>query len=137
MRVLLDTNVVLDVLLQRGEWLVDAEHIWEASEDGRLESCVTASTITDIYYVSRRLAGQQKAREAIRVCLDAMTLLPIDRGVLVSAFSREGADFEDDVQMASAETHGLDAIITRDTAGFSACAIAVLSPKELIERLAR
>ncbi|HET6884007.1 MAG TPA: PIN domain-containing protein [Pirellulales bacterium] len=136
MRVLLDTNVVLDVLLQRAEWLADAERVWQASADGRLTACITASTITDIYYVSRRLVGQQKARDAIRACLDTLSVLSVDHATLTAAFARNGTDFEDDVQMASAQFHGLDAIVTRDAGGFSGSAVTVISPKELIERLA-
>lgn len=136
MRVLLDANVVLDVLLQRAEWLADAQHIWQASEEGRLTACITASTITDIYYVSRRLAGQQQARDTIRVCLDTLTILPVDHAILAAAFARNGTDFEDDVQMVSAEAHGLDAIVTRDEGGFAGSAVSVISPHDLIARLA-
>ena len=52
MKVLLDTNVILDVLLRQGQWLAEAEVVWQASTDGRLESCATASSLTDIYYIS-------------------------------------------------------------------------------------
>ena len=75
MKVLLDTNVVLDVLLQRGPWMARAEAIWQASIHGRLESCITASSLTDIYYISRRLVGEQAARETVQKCLDVLTTL--------------------------------------------------------------
>jgi|GEM_PF-4363418 len=58
-KVLLDTNVVLDVLLERGGWPAEASVLWQASADGRLGSCVTASSLTDTYYISRRLKGKR------------------------------------------------------------------------------
>jgi predicted nucleic acid-binding protein len=135
MRILLDTNVVLDVLLQRGQWLTEANRIWQANAAGELVACITASALTDIYYVSRRLAGQPQARDVIRACLDALTILPVDRAVLIAAFAQAGSDFEDDLQIASAQRYVLDAIVTRDAAGFAASTQPILSPAQLIAKL--
>jgi predicted nucleic acid-binding protein len=56
MRVLLDTNVVLDVLLNRDPWVQDSAAVWQASDQGRIVGHVVASTITTVFYVARRLA---------------------------------------------------------------------------------
>ena len=77
MRILLDTNIVLDILLERAEWLADAETLWRASNDGRLSSHVTASSITDIYYISRRLAGPERARRGVRQRLDKLSIIGV------------------------------------------------------------
>jgi predicted nucleic acid-binding protein len=57
MKLLLDTNIVLDMLLGRGPWLAAASMIWQAGLDGRLTSYITASSLTDIYYIVRKTAG--------------------------------------------------------------------------------
>ncbi|HEX5444909.1 MAG TPA: PIN domain-containing protein, partial [Pirellulales bacterium] len=126
-----DTNIVLDILLRRSEWLADAEPIWQANLTGRLVACATASAMTDVFYVSRRLVGVARTRDAILVCLDTLTVLPVNQAVLLSAFARNGPDFEDDVQIACAEANGVDAIITRDFDGYIRSAISVLSPGQL------
>ena len=77
MRVLIDTNVVLDILLERSEWVVDAERIWQASRDGRLSSHVSASSITDVYYISRRLTNPENARNIVRRCLDELRVVAV------------------------------------------------------------
>lgn len=102
MRVLLDTNVVLDVLLQRGDWLADGEAIWQASIDGRLEACIGASSLTDIYYIIRRTAGHDVARASVERCLAELMILPVDRAVLQQAHVLGGDDFEDALQIAIA-----------------------------------
>jgi len=134
-KVLLDTNVVLDVLLQRGPWLAGAEAIWQASIDGRLESCITASSLTDIYYISRRLVGEQAARETVRKCLDVLTILTVDKETLEQAHALAVADFEDALQISAAQRNGLNALVTRDPNDFTACPIPVLSPTELAAQL--
>ena len=136
MRVLLDTNVVLDVLLQRGEWLADAEAIWQASIDGRLHACIGASSLTDIYYIIRRSAGRDVARTSIERCLTELTILPVDRSVLQQAHTLGGDDFEDALQIAIADRDGLDALVTRDLDGFTQSPVPVLTPQQLSQQLA-
>lgn len=135
MRVLLDTNVVLDVLLRRGQWLADAEAVWRATSRGQLTACITASSLTDIYYISRRLASLSSARQVVRQCLDCLELLPVDGEMLEQAYALHAADFEDALQIAAAMRGGLDAIVTRDPKGFSVSQIRVLSPSQLTARM--
>lgn len=137
MKVLLDTNVVLDVLLPRGQWLAEAEGIWQANLDGHLLGYVTASSLTDIYYITRRLTSSATARQVVRLCLDSLEVLTVDRGSLEAAYAIADTDFEDSLQVVSAARHGLDAIVTRDPAGFANAPINILSPGELIGRLGK
>ena len=135
MKVLIDTNVVLDILLERSEWIVDAEGIWQASRDGRLTSHVSASSITDVYYISRRLTNPENARNIVRRCLDELRIVAVTSDELETAYAFGGSDFEDDLQVACAVAVSLDAIVTRDPKGFPLSPIPVLSPAELIARL--
>ena len=135
LRVLLDTNVILDVLLQRQPWVNEAAEIWQAVDEGRVAAFLPASALTDIYYVARRLTDPPRAREAVRVCLAAFQFCTVDRAVLEAACRRDGQDFEDDLQIACAESDGLDAIVTRDAAGFVGCSLSVWSPSDCCQVL--
>ncbi|MEN6452054.1 MAG: PIN domain-containing protein [Thermoguttaceae bacterium] len=135
MRVLFDTNIVLDVLLARFSWHVEAGAIFQAARKGKLDGAVTTLSIANIFYVGRRLAGLDKARVAVRDCLDAFDVLPIDRHTLEAALAMQGSDFEDDIQIAAATQAGLDAIVTRDPTGFAASHIPAYSPAELLARV--
>ena len=136
MKVLLDTNVVLDLLLERDPWRVDAEAIAQASSDGRLQSHVSASTITDIFYIGRRLVGTEQARRVVRACLDTLQIVGVTRELLDAADRRAGSDYEDNLQIECAVAAGVDAIITRDLRGFGTSPIIALTPAELVARLA-
>jgi predicted nucleic acid-binding protein len=135
MKILLDTNVVLDVLLERVEWVADAEKIWQASRDGRLSSYISASAVTDLYYISRKLVGPEKSRKIIRDCLDVLEIVGVPRDHLEAAYALGGTDFEDDLQVVCAIGVPLDAIVTRDPEGFASSPIPVLSPAQLIAKL--
>jgi predicted nucleic acid-binding protein len=134
-KVLLDTNVVLDVLLSRLPWVAEAESLWRAAADGHLICCVFASAVTDIYYISRRLVGKEAAREVVRQCLQVLAILPGGEKELAGAYSLPLDDLEDALQVACASESHCEAIVTRDPAGFAGAAVAVLSPSELNARL--
>ena len=138
MRVLIDTHIVLDFLLQREPFSQDAELLFKAIDAGQVVGYVTATTLTDIFYIARKhTRSVEQARQAVSETLTAMVICPVNRTVLESAFSSGLADFEDAVQIFCAVTQGLDGILTRDTQGFLSSPLPVLSIQELLSRLRR
>ena len=135
MQILLDTNVILDLLLKRSKWLAAAEAIWEAHVVGTVSIFLSASSVTDIYYLVRKQAGLEAARVAIPFCLNEFEIISVDKNKLRNAFTLLGSDFEDDLQTVCAAFVGLDAIITRDKSGFHTDLISVKTPNELIAEL--
>lgn len=141
MKVLLDTNVLLDALLRREPWGIPASALWRAIDRREIIGCVTSSSLTDIYYLSRihiKRSGviALDARQIIRRCLDSLFVIGVGRDDLERAYLLGGPDFEDDLQVACATRLGLDAIVTRDRAGFVRSAVPVVSTQELVDRLA-
>jgi predicted nucleic acid-binding protein len=135
-RVLIDTNIVLDFLLQREIFFQDAELLFQAIDAGQVIGYVTATTLTDIFYISQKhIRSVEQARQAVSETLIAMVICPIDRAVLESAFNSSLVDFEDAVQIFDAVAQGLDSILTRDNNGFLSSPIPVLSIQELLQQL--
>lgn len=133
MRVLIDTNITLDFLLQREPFFQDAELLFQAIATEQIDGYVTATTLTDIFYIARKHTSSiELARQAVSEILTAMVICPIDRAVLESALDANLPDFEDAVQIFSAIAQKLDAIATRDTKGFASSPIPVLSVQELL-----
>jgi predicted nucleic acid-binding protein len=135
MRVLLDTNVVLDVLLNHQPWVKEATAIWQANDEGQITGYIVASTLTDIFYIARRLTNLETANKAILLCLEAFEICAVDRNVLERAVTLPGVDFEDNLQIACAQTTPVDAIITRNSNDFKTAPILVLTPAELVAQL--
>ena len=136
MKALLDTNVLLDFLLEREPFKKDAEELFAAIDSGQIIGFVTATTLTDIFYIARKhTRSLELAREAVSSTLDTMTICPVNRNVLEAAFASGLTDFEDAVQIYSAIAQNLDAIVTRDVKGFVSSTIPVYSVQELLKRL--
>jgi predicted nucleic acid-binding protein len=69
MKVLLDMNVVLDVLLVRQPWFPEASQVWDANLKGQIAAGIAAFTVPTVFYVIRRQTDLSRAQDAVRVCL--------------------------------------------------------------------
>ena len=135
MRVLLDTNILLDVLLRRIPWEAESTAIFQASEESRLTSAVTSLSVANMYYVARRHSGREKAIEAVRQSLKVCEILSVERDTLHGALALPGKDFEDNIQIVAAVEAAVNALVTRNAADFTACPLPVWTPQELLAKL--
>jgi predicted nucleic acid-binding protein len=136
MRVLLDTNVVLDAILQRPPWHKEADAILDAAALGQVSCAATTLSLATVFYVARRSVGTALARAAVRKSLAAYAILPVDKQTFLDADAMTGNDFEDNIVIAAAVAAGLDGIVTRNVADFTLSPIPVWEPAELLRQLA-
>jgi predicted nucleic acid-binding protein len=94
MRILLDTNIILDVLLNREPWVTVSSEIWTACDQGQLTGYIPASVLTDIFYIARRATDIATACVAVGLCLAAFAICPVDWQTLERAITLPGNDFE-------------------------------------------
>ncbi|NJP08438.1 MAG: PIN domain-containing protein [Leptolyngbyaceae cyanobacterium RU_5_1] len=132
MRVLIDTNVVLDFLQEREPFVEDAARLFEKIDADEVEGFIAATTVTNIYYIVRKVAGIIVAQDAVQQILTDLHTCAVDRGVLEQAIALNFPDFEDAVQYACGITHGVDVIVTRDVSGFANAEVPVMSPGMLL-----
>lgn len=135
MKVLVDTNIILDVLLDREPFVEDGMALFELIEAGKIQGFIAATTITNIFYILRKMLGRDVAIEAIRRLLLSFECCAVNRQVVEWAISKNLKDFEDGVQAACAVIGQLDAIVTRDTSDFVDVSLPVFSIAELITQL--
>ena len=134
-RVLLDTNVILDFLLDRAPFADAAAALWQANEDGRIEAWVSVITPVNVFYIARKLKGMTMARQLVGSLLAACRICGPNRNMLLSALTLPVKDFEDAVQLVSAQAEALDALVTRDPDDYKGVDFRVLSPVACVEQL--
>ena len=140
MRVLLDTNVIVDVLQRREPWFADGQKIFYAIANKQITGCITAKEAADIHFFSRKqFTGQgnvdAKARQVMTklyALFELIDTLGID---CQNAIAIENNDYEDAIMIESAVRAGLDCIITRNPDHFKTDAIPVYSPAEFVANL--
>jgi len=135
-RVLIDTNIILDVLLNRQEFLEASTAVLRPLLERKYRGFVAATTLTNMYYIVRRVSGKpEEALAAVNKTLAWCAVAPVNRKVLEVARSSGMPDFEDAVQAAAAQDFGIDIVVTRDKSGFHDTVLKVYSPEEFLETL--
>ena len=114
MKILLDTNVVLDYFLAREPNKLNTEKIFELIYSGEIEGVLTANSITDIYYIAEKRLGREKTRQTIYYLLMTFFIIPVGGEDCLEAFKNEIPDFEDAVVIACAVRDSVDYIVTND-----------------------
>lgn len=135
LRLLLDTNVVLDLLLARSEFDKAAVILATKAAQGEIVAYLSATSVTTVHYIARKTLGSGGADLAVSKLLDLFHVAPVTDVVLRSALARAFDDFEDAVIDAAAEHVGVDAIVTRDAAGFKSSSHRVFTPPEMVQAL--
>ena len=135
MKVLLDTNVVLDLLLKREPFANEAVKIFSLVESKNLEAFLCATTITTVYYLISKSLNKSQSDKVIEDLLQLFNVAKVDKDVLLASLKNNGKDFEDSVLYTSAKFANVDVIITRDKKGFTNSKVSVQEPKEFLASL--
>ena len=134
-KILFDTNVVLDVLLDRQPYVEASAAAWAAVETGICEGMVAAHTVTTIHYLIRKEMGNIKAKRIISAILRVFGVATVDGAVVQEALQLPFSDFEDAVSAAAARLAGCECIVTRDPKGFRGSPVRSLTPEAVIPLL--
>lgn len=135
MQVLIDTNVVLDVLLNRESFVQNAVKILKLPEES-VQKYISASAITDIYYIARQeIKDKSQVKNLLKTLLQIIHVADVSENNILAALNSDWTDFEDSVQNAVAESHYYDAIITRNKNDYKKSNLKVFSPAEFLEKI--
>jgi predicted nucleic acid-binding protein len=133
--ILLDTNVILDVLLDRQPHAPASAAVWSLIEKRQAEGYVSSHAITTIHYLLRKELGNTKAKRTIAQILQVFRVASVDSAVIEEALSLTFADFEDAVAAAAARQAGCDALVTRNQKGFKDSTVSAFSPEAILPLL--
>ena len=128
-RILFDTNVILDVLLDRQPFVDASAAAWAAAETGVAEGMIAAHAVTTIHYLVRNERNNVQAKRTVAAILRVFKIAPVDGVVIQEALQLSLADFEDAVTAAAARSVGCDYVVTRDPKGFRGSSVHPLLPE--------
>ena len=135
MRVLIDTNVLIDYLGERQPFFNFAWRIINACDVGELDGCISAQSIADMFYILRKDMSESERRMALLALCDIFTLESMNQRQIIEALKNEAfSDFEDCLQSSCAAAFHADYVITRNERDFSASEIPAISPETFCNR---
>ncbi len=136
MKIMCDTNVIIDVLLDREPFEEDSYKILSLCEEHRLDGFVSASSITDIFYLVRKYThSTQLAYKAIGKLLEIVKVCSVTNNDVLTAFQKKAKDFEDCLVATCAKSIHCDYIITRNKKDFEGFDISILTPTEFLQNI--
>lgn len=133
MKILIDTNIVLDVMLKREPFYKLSVDILGLSKRDNVEEYVSASAITDIYYLAcRQLRDKGRVRKLIKQLLTIVSIASVSEQEIQNALDLEWNDFEDSVQYSVAFLQEMDGIVTRNPHDYKEAKMKIWEPEELL-----
>ncbi|MBN1912044.1 MAG: PIN domain-containing protein [Pirellulales bacterium] len=132
MDVFLDTNVLMDVLLDREPFVADSQQVWLLAERGKIRGLVSAISFPNVYYVVRKLSGVRQANRMMIMLRDVFVPVACDEQVLQQAIDAGFKDFEDAIQYFTALRADADCLVSRNPKHFRDPDIPVLTPSEFL-----
>jgi predicted nucleic acid-binding protein len=133
MRVFIDTDVILDLLLAREPFFSAATRLFLLVQDGEIEGCVSPLSFSNLFYVLRKELSAPEAISALRKLKVLTRVLPVDDRTIDSALASSFADFEDAIQYYAALSDEIDVIVTRNKRDYKTAKLPILNAEECVE----
>jgi predicted nucleic acid-binding protein len=134
-KLLLDINVLLDVLLDREPWSEAASQLLSAIESAKIQGFVAPHTLPTIYYVMAQSRDRSVAAAAVTDLLRILDVAPLAKADYQDALALPITDFEDAIQAAAASKLGADYLVTRNEKDFRGAAVPVSDPATVLALL--
>ena len=132
---LIDANIILDVLLNRPDFVKDSAMIWKLCETEQMKGYVSTLTFANLVYIMRKQLDPEKIEDVFHKLNLIFEFADFSVSDLTHAAELNWKDFEDAVQSVTAERIHADYIITRNVRDFSKSRVMAFTPSELLARL--
>lgn len=132
MKILVDTNIILDALLQREPFYADSAKVWSQVNEDLIEGYISAITVNNLYYIVTRLKNSKLAGDFVDQILDDFAVVNLTTDILKQARTIPELDYEDMIQYFSAIHQGCEILVTRNKADFPDVGLKVIGPSDLL-----
>ena len=135
MKVLIDTNIILDVLCKRPAFYEDSAKIFKLCEVKKISGVISALSIPNIMYILRKELDADKTREILDILMLIFSVADLKADDLKKAAGMRFKDYEDAIQSACATRIKANYIVTRNIKDFSESKVTAIKPAELLDRI--
>lgn len=135
MKVLIDTNVILDVLCNRADFVDNSLKVFRFCEANQISGCISALSVPNIVYIMRKELDGERIKEILTTLTSLFTVIDLRESDLIKAADLEFTDYEDALQSVCATRAKANYIVTRNIKDFKHSAVPAIKPSELFERI--
>ena len=133
-KILIDTNVLLDYLLEREPYFESAKQVVISCVEGKVKGCIAAHSISNMFFILRKDFTAKERREVLTNLCSIFDVEGIDKSKLLSGLSNEDfSDFEDCLQMECAKAYEAEYIVTRNVSDYATSEIKAIEPEDYLK----
>ena len=133
-KIYLDTNIIIDLLIERVPFSKYAIQIFKKAEEQSIVLYTSSHSIATTHYILKKYIDEKKLREILNDLIDLVNIVPVDLEILRSGLNSKYKDFEDSIQIYSANNiKDISFIVTRNIKDFKDSEITALPPEQAIE----
>jgi predicted nucleic acid-binding protein len=132
-KLFVDSDIILDLLAKRPLFYEDAAQIFTWAYKKKIELYTTAVALANVFYILRKVNGNEKSKEQIKDLRLLIKILPIDENIVDMALRSKFNDFEDGLQYYAAKELNLFGIITRNLKDYKIKDIVIQTAKEFVK----
>ena len=134
MRVLLDTNILIDYISLNSSFTEDAQTIMKLCMKKQIDGCIAAHSVTNAFYILRKEYTVEERKDILSDLCEILIVVGIDKAKIISALeNNDFSDFEDCLQAECAKEFKADYIITRNIKDFKDSAVPAILPDEFLK----
>jgi predicted nucleic acid-binding protein len=133
MNVLIDTNIALNILLKQPSFYAGSRNLFYLAEDGYFTGFISASAITDIFYIAQKALGKKQTKEELKKLLTVFLPATVTDNNIYEALNLDWEDFEDSVQFIIGKNFSADYIVTRNIKDYSSSTIPAIEPEQFLK----
>ena len=134
-RVLLDTNIIIDFLNDRQPFSLHAADIFRQGRKKSIELFTSSHSFSTTHYIMKKLLTEKELRSALTKLNQHIQILPVTEKEIQHALSSNHQDFEDSIQIFTALNGNIDYIVTRNIKDFQKSPVKVNTPDQLLQSL--
>ena len=133
MKIVIDTNIVLDVLARREPFFAQSQAVMQLVAEGKVEGAITANTITDIYYVLRKHLDKQALKVSLSGLMELLDVVDVTGDQCLAALDVPMEDYEDALLACCAKSWKADCIVSRNAKDFTYSPVKTMTPNAFLK----
>jgi predicted nucleic acid-binding protein len=134
--IFLDTNVLMDILANRQPFYKSSAEIYKLGLRKKVVLFTSSNTISTLHYLLKKFTTEENIRQSLDEVTTVLSIIPIDINIIKKSLKSNHKDFEDAIQIVSAQSiNNMDCIVTRDLKDYKFAEIAVLTPDDFLNAI--
>jgi predicted nucleic acid-binding protein len=134
--IFLDTNVLMDILANRQPFYKSSAEIYKLGLRKKVVLFTSSNTISTLHYLLKKFTTEENIRQSLDEVTTVLSIIPIDINIIKKSLKSTHKDFEDALQIVSAQSiNNMDCIVTRDLKDYKFAEIAVLTPDDFLNTI--